>query len=578
MKSILCAIALLMLTFSCVTNDAEAIVAERNSENVPIDLPFNASKEQATEFAWETFLAINVLKKDGTGTLWENYKEGYDIFLKNAEKPTAWGKSTPSTDPPCADFSDGAKVLRTTSKISPIINETDQAVGGILIDQDSNVVHYEVYMNKPMFQYVLENEFYNAMKQSGSDINFPDGSMELKASWKILDPKKDDISRYHSAKAFIYIPDSAKVFQENTVPIGVKDKINSCSEQLVGLVGLHIVYKTPSNPNFVWMTFEQNDNLVVDKSAPAGTKPSFYNPDDTEARENCRQWDCPEQVATQVVRQTIIPDWIEESNTKYQKKLQKENSVWANYKLIGVQWPTDKTRTGNPHQPILANSTMETFNQTGSSCIGCHSFARSSNKSIYSDFSWVMGRAQSPKNGLPDATGKDVLNYVMYMKPYKYWGTWSDPQWNDFSKPSKGENPHGNFIRVFVNDIALKAYKDDPSISILPEGSIVLKENYSTPDSSFMKNKAVQPSELIELTIMYKAKDENGTLKWFWMKTPPNGPFDSASFNQQGCISCHTLWHGNGDGMLSFNFGKRPVITKTPFDLRSEEIERVELK
>ena len=24
-------------------------------------------------------------------------------------------------------------------------------------------------------------------------------------------------------------------------------------------------------------------------------------------------------------------------------------------------------------------------------------------------------------------------------------------------------------------------------------------------------------------------------------------------------------WKGNGDGMLSFNFGKRPVITKYPY-------------
>ena len=221
------------------------------SDKLPKDLPFGATPTEAATFAWDTFLAINAPTKDGTGTNWENYKEAYDIFLPNAIPPTAWGIPTPGNQTVCDTITSNHKILRTTSKTSPLITETDQAVGGVLIDKNSNLVHYEVYMNKPMFQYVLENQFYNALEQAGSQINFPPGSMELKASWRILDSEKDDISRYYTSKAIVYIPDSKNIRNDDCIPDAVKSKIQDCSEQLVGLVGLHMVYKTASNPNFV---------------------------------------------------------------------------------------------------------------------------------------------------------------------------------------------------------------------------------------------------------------------------------------------------------------------------------------
>ena len=561
MKASFCLFVLFCLMTSCDgKSELEDVVKDGD---LPEDLRSGATPKEAVKFAWDTFLAINVLVDDGTGTHWENYKEAYDIFLPNAESPTAWGEPTPANLTVCDTISGSNKILRITSKTSPLITETDQAVGGVLIDKNSNLVHYEVYMNKPMFQYVLENQFYNAVKQAGSQIDFPVGSMELKASWRILDPERDDIGRYYISKAIVYIPGSTHIKNDDCIPDVVKSKIEDCSEQLVGLVGLHIVYKTPSNPNFVWMTFEQNDNVETESTKKAGIVPSFYNADKAigYCEDNSRQCDCPEQTMTQVTRQNPIPDWVKMANKEYQEDLHEQESVWEHYKLIGVQWPTDKTRVGSPILQNLANSSMETFNQTASSCIGCHAFARSSNPTIYSDFSWVMGRATNPVAKFPEPNGPDVLKYVMRVNPYKKWGTWPDDKWNVFSKATPGENPHGKTIKIYVNDIALKAYENNPTtITTLPVGSIVLKENYRTTPPNVPRF-----SDLVELTIMYKAKDKDGTVRWFWQKTPPYGPIDSASFNQQGCISCHMSWKGNGDGMLSFNFGKRPVITERPY-------------
>ena len=560
MKTFFYVLILFCLLTSCKDN-AKSEYAEI-PDKLPTDLRSGATTSEAATFAWDTFLAINKPTTDGTGTLWENYKEAFDIFLPNAETPTAWGKPSPGNQTVCDTINSNHKILRTTSKVSPLITETNQAVGGVLIDKNSNLVHYEVYMNKPMFEYVLENQFYNALKQAGSQIKFPTGSMELKASWRILDPEKDDTSRYYTSKAIVYIPASDSI-QNDSFPKIVKSKIEYCSEQLVGLVGLHIVYKTPSNPNFVWMTFEQNDNIETAATKKAGITPSFYDASKAidSCEDNSRQRDCPKQIMTQVTRQNPIPDWVKKANKDYQEKLHTKKSVWEHYQLIGVQWPTDNTKVGNPILQNLANSSMETFNQTASSCIGCHAFARSSNPTIYSDFSWVMGRAKNPIAKLPAPNGPDLLKYVMRVNPYKKWGTWPDDEWNVFSKATPGENPHGKMIKIYVNDIALNAYKNNPkTMTTLPLGSIVLKENYRTTPPN-------EPhfSDLVELTIMYKAKDKNGTVRWFWEKARPFGPVDSASFDQQGCISCHMNWKGNGDGMLSFNFGSRPVITDRPF-------------
>ncbi|MBL4706430.1 MAG: hypothetical protein JKY54_18020, partial [Flavobacteriales bacterium] len=408
---------------------------QQNTEiviDLPADLRMKATPQEAADFAWKTFLAISKFDSNGLGTKWENYKEAYDIFLPEAKQPSPWGDTSAINALLCGSSFRG-KILRTTSKVSPIINETAQAVGGALIDRNSNLVHYEVYMNQPMFQYVLDSQFYDAVKQAGSNINFPIGSMEIKAAWRILDSSLDDISRYHTAKAIIYLPDSIKGLREDCLPEIVMKGVQNCSEQLVGLVGLHIVYKTPSNPHFTWITFEQIDNVdshdVDGHHIPASfrnkKKAKPYCPD------NSRQCDCPDQESSQITRQDSLKDWVKTINKTKQDSLHTANSIWQYYQLIGIQWAMDSSRTGNPILANLANTSMETFNQTASSCIGCHAFSRSTNPTVLSDFSWVMGRAQNPKPKLPDTTGAAILRYIMREKPYKKWGTWKKTIWID---------------------------------------------------------------------------------------------------------------------------------------------------
>jgi len=49
-------------------------------------------------------------------------------------------------------------------------------------------------------------------------------------------------------------------------------------DRVVGLVGLHIAYKTPKRPNWIWMSFEHVDNT---ERGPDGISPPSFN--DTDA-------------------------------------------------------------------------------------------------------------------------------------------------------------------------------------------------------------------------------------------------------------------------------------------------------
>ncbi|MGY4566966.1 hypothetical protein [Bradyrhizobium sp. USDA 3256] len=47
----------------------------------------------------------------------------------------------------------------------------------------------------------------------------------------------------------------------------------------VGLVGMHIGHKSETSPQWIWATFEQIDNLDVDRVAHPNLRPSFFDPD-----------------------------------------------------------------------------------------------------------------------------------------------------------------------------------------------------------------------------------------------------------------------------------------------------------
>jgi hypothetical protein len=186
---------------------------------------------------------------------------------------------------------------------------------------------------------------------------------------------------------------------------------DQCRKSDVGLVGLHVVYKTPSLPHWIWATFEHADNVpepgdaadkryVFNNGAGADmpqSVPKTYlveRPNDVPAPS-----DPPEPY--QVKRQQQIDPKVLSMNQTWQGELGGIGSVWKNYKLIMSQWQSNSFVSHEDvsiHEPIptcnnegtapaSANTTMETFQQRCKlklTCMGCHNETRTT------DFIWAI--------------------------------------------------------------------------------------------------------------------------------------------------------------------------------------------
>jgi len=231
------------------------------------------------------------------------------------------------------------------------------------------------------------------------------GAMEIKAAWTPLPADHSLDYRYKTAQAEIRDPSTGKTRLVT-----------------VGLVGLHIARKRFPKMPWVWATFEQIDNDPDEAanggfSAPAipanaHQRPSpgytFFDPTCTPAKDPtygcrhnmpptpcgqggiCMPYDRPMQI-TRINPVGATANRI----TAYAWGLMPPRSVFNYYRLIDVQWPQAPLRTppgpglrtaltkgdpmpagavGGPSQ-IVADTTLESFQQTSNSCFDCHAFA-----------------------------------------------------------------------------------------------------------------------------------------------------------------------------------------------------------
>ena len=205
------------------------------------------------------------------------------------------------------------------------------------------------------------------------------GSFELKFAWKVLEPGKDDPSRFFTEDAVImdFQGPDGKPVQRN-----VK----------VGLVGMHIGHKSETSPQWIWATFEQADNLDVDPIAHPKLRASFNDPGCPICATNIQPVSGKDaagkdngifpRIPVQVSRAIPIPADKLALNAQVAAVLGKSRSVWRYYELIDTQWPTEPAVPaaawdsglaqavankpgGNPTPVFLTNVTMETYFQSG---------------------------------------------------------------------------------------------------------------------------------------------------------------------------------------------------------------------
>ena len=127
--------------------------------------------------------------------------------------------------------------------------------------------------------------------------------------------------------------------------------------------------------------------------------------------------------------------------------------------------------------------------------------------------------SEAGEDSIPADPGK-VWTHITECNPYLGWGTWPG-----YPGIYPGKSPHGVFLKLYANGLALKAAREGKP---MPNGAIIVKENYGKDQKTLMA-----------ITPMYKVKGYNpDAADWFWAKYLPDGTV-AKSGKVQGCIDCH---------------------------------------
>ena len=316
----------------------------------------------------------NPKKPNRAPVVWETFKTFDDAFPVTKENmnatPKKWN-ATPYQRPFKLD-------LTSKGKGHDNLNE---AFSSTLIDQNRQYVRYSLQLNEVMYEYIRQNKWYlkGNLPKSPTQASLPPlpvnpktgkitslsqpqtnttilqpvngNSIEIKSAWRVMileeDPdkpwrKKDDLSRYFISNA--------------NITDAVTGEIQK--DQLVGLVGLHVVVKTPQFTQGLWSSFEHIDNIKTPKESKI--RPSFHSEKDTIYEQGfsynpgreikkeknrmpvgvSRTYKIPN---TPVGKTDNLPDGLSTVglNKTFQKLL--KGTVWQNYQLVITQWPTDPT-------------------------------------------------------------------------------------------------------------------------------------------------------------------------------------------------------------------------------------------
>ncbi len=402
------------------------------------------------DFAWRSFLALvwpaqqgqrgrpdSSLRLDARQrpTVFETFKSEWEVFQKDGRDPTSWneyGGTLPCEVP--ADLRFGDMILASFAKFDNILQANAVAFSGALVSQNGKYVRYSSGFNERLFQHIAGGKFFIAKNVQESFTPFPAGSIRVKAAWIDMEGIAKP-ERFHTRQVWLF--DRAT---------------NRCEQKQVGLVGLHIVAKTPSIPQWVWATFEHVDNVP----GPNAQKPyTFNNGDGTPMPDKnpiaCDPGHpCPTPAAPYNIER-VRPILGEppadanfefstaDTNKKYRTMLAHDypDSPWQNYQLVMTQWPIhpnrqdlngsiENTFPGREGRPGIcrtasadstcstasANSTIETFLQKSvtTGCMACHLVAQN-----YDYVSSLLTRPYVPDPSALSDAHAEALNKMMNM-------------------------------------------------------------------------------------------------------------------------------------------------------------------
>jgi hypothetical protein len=358
------------------------------------------------DFSWRAFIALNWPALPGAANrgrpdrsknfgdqdrprVWETWKARFEVFAPGKPAPTPAPWTSYAGDNPCGNVSNEIKTLSAFSHF----HDFNQALFSLktlanpLVAQNRTYTRYEVRINEMHFDSIVKNKWYAKLPTRSNPGTFQDGSIEVKAAWRILNAHDTDDAkkRFYVTKAMVFDPGAT-----------ARSRTIVCTEQSVALTGFHIVIKTPVRHQWIWSSFEHVDNVPPVTSEPAkpANVPYSYNsggpPKDLSPSRRPPAITSSNYVADpnpmQVVRKRKINDYTMNKNRAYWARPEIKNTIWQNYMLVMTQWPSvsrnptvDNDGTpfpkyfGDNEAPtMLANTTMETYRQESGNCMDCH--------------------------------------------------------------------------------------------------------------------------------------------------------------------------------------------------------------
>jgi hypothetical protein len=375
-------------------------------DGIPVSQETNC---QFYQFSWQWLLSL--LQPTAAGADSRVF-ETFNVFQPSQTNQCNQAKLTGKNNAAKALF---VRTLKTdTGSFDPVLpEEMAQATGQALYDQSGNVVLYNVW--------------YNDTECQATGQGFQPNTIEIKTSWRIF--TANDPS-YYTMTA--------------TVPAISKQPLT------LGLVGIHLVINTANHPEFVWATFE-HDNNAPNCTNPQATPPGNWSFTSV-ACAACLATQTPEQCAkasppcafnagkssssltgtpnevcrvysdgtdpgattnannndtnranidalnTQLVGPTGLLTTLPNTNPL---------SVFKNYYLVGGLWTNGGVDSGTPNEQRgsleLANTTMETFfQQQGNNCFTCHGYEKATPLNVSHIIGSLIssGNNQSSKRGI----------------------------------------------------------------------------------------------------------------------------------------------------------------------------------
>ncbi len=368
------------------------------SPAVPRDVAAAQRQDDFDLHSWALFVALNspagqggkkIGDEPGALRVWETFEDPLRIF-SGSERAARFPQVLRSRADRKVFYlgSSGTELFAQRGASEHLRGSENLQAGSSwpLIDQLGNYAVYETRLNPLMTGYITGNGLTTA-KRLGEfgDLDFPDGSLVVKAAWRIFprswpQEKPEILARYYWTKASIVVDDSQA---------GGGTGSGFTIEQVpVGLVGFHIIQKTARQPQWIWTTFEQADNYeVVD--GPPGLTPT-YNDGKSKIGDvgNNRQpllssgspppskyvylWNRPADLTTaeytplaqytrpQIQRTSNEMPLPEAANRTWQGILP---APWKHYRLMVTQWteggkPGGRPLPRNPDNVSIARNTV----------------------------------------------------------------------------------------------------------------------------------------------------------------------------------------------------------------------------